>query len=145
GNPGANLTFKAQEKAKENAGRFIEKIGLKVKALEDDYTIPKERIENAQEQPDFSALLQKSIISAAQTESENKHDILSRLITKRLQTENESLLALSSRIACDVVIRISLDRSLLTNNSRFFHLPFSVFCFYHLFQLLQSGNRTLYK
>jgi len=31
--PGANLTFKAQEKAKENAGRFIEKIGLKVKAL----------------------------------------------------------------------------------------------------------------
>jgi pimeloyl-CoA synthetase len=41
--PGANLTFKAQEKAKENAGKFIEKIGLKVKALEDDYTIPKER------------------------------------------------------------------------------------------------------
>lgn len=94
---------KAQEKAKENAGRFIEKIGLKVKAMENDHTIPKERIENAQEQPDFSALLQKSIISAAQTGSESKHDILARLITERLQTENESLLALSSRIACDVV------------------------------------------
>lgn len=94
---------KAQEKAKENAGKFIEKIGMKVKAMEDDHTIPKEKIEHAQEQPDFSALLQKSIISAAQTESENKHDILSRIITERLQTENESLLALSSKIACDVV------------------------------------------
>lgn len=94
---------KAQDKAKENAGHFIEKLGRNIKVIEDSRTISKDKIENAQEQPDFSALLQKSIINAAQTESEEKHDILARIITERLQANNESLLALSTRIACEVV------------------------------------------
>jgi hypothetical protein len=92
-----------QKKATENSMEFLNELAQKVKQLEESKQLSKEKIESAQDHPDFSALLQKALLTSAQTESKDKHIILARLVSERLKSEPESILALASKMACDAI------------------------------------------
>lgn len=93
----------AQQKATDNTMDFLNELAQKVKHLEDSKQIPKDKIESAQDHPDFSAMLQKALLTSAQTDSKDKHIILARLVSERLKSEPESILALGSKMACDAI------------------------------------------
>jgi len=51
--------------------------------------------------------MQKALISAASTDNDDRHEILSELIAQRLTAEADDLEALSGAAACDVVLALS--------------------------------------
>lgn len=99
----ANHQEKAREKAEENSGEFLKKLGERVAQLERSKVMSEETLAAAQEEPDFSVVLHKAILSAAQTNSESKHDLLARLVAERLQASPESLVSVASKMACDAI------------------------------------------
>jgi len=60
------------KKATENTMEFLNELAQRVKQLEDSGQIPKDKIETAQDHPDFSAMLQKALLTSAQTENKDK-------------------------------------------------------------------------
>jgi len=101
---------KAQEKAQQNTLDFIEQLAQKVKTLEEQGEQYKEIINESLSQPDFSTLLQKAVISSAQTEDKQKHELLARLVADRLTKESESLFSLTSQLACDAISRMNIKQ-----------------------------------
>lgn len=99
----ANHQEKAREKADENSADFLKKLGERVAQLEESKAMSEEALASAQEEPDFSVVLHKAIISAAQTNNHSKHDLLARLVAERLQANPESLLSVASKMACDAI------------------------------------------
>jgi len=99
----ANHRQNAQKEASKNAASFLKKVADNVKIIEDSGETPRETIESAQDHPDFSVLLQKAIIASAQTENSDKHTLLARLVTERLKARPETILSLSSKMACDAI------------------------------------------
>lgn len=103
----------AQQKATENSIDFLNELAQKVKQLEDSNQISKEKIDSAQDHPDFSALLQKALLTSAQTDSKDKHIILARLVSERLKSEPESILALGSKMACDAISYATVNQLMI--------------------------------
>lgn len=103
----------AQQKATDNTMDFLNELAQKVKRLEDSKQIPKGKIESAQDHPDFSAMLQKALLTSAQTDSKDKHIILARLVSERLKSKPESILALGSKMACDAISYATVNQLLI--------------------------------
>ncbi|MDR1516674.1 MAG: hypothetical protein LBS52_01000 [Dysgonamonadaceae bacterium] len=103
----------AQQKATENTMDFLNELALKVKALEASNQVPKEVIDAAQNHPDFTALLQKALLTSAQTDSKDKHTVLARLVSERLKSKPESILALGSKMACDAVAYATVNQLMI--------------------------------
>lgn len=103
----------AQKKATENTMEFLNELAQKVKQLEDSGQIPKDKIETAQDHPDFSAMLQKALLTSAQTENKDKHTILARLVSERLKSEPESILALGSKMACEAISYATVNQLMI--------------------------------
>lgn len=99
----ANHQEKAREKAEENSADFLKKLGKRVSELEKSRQVSEEALITAQEHPDFSVVLQKAMLSAAQTDSEEKHELLSRLVAERIQASPESMLSMASKMASDAI------------------------------------------
>lgn len=93
----------AQKQATENSKDFLNELAQRVKQLEDQKTVSKEKIDQAQDHPDFSAFLQKALLTSAQTDSKDKHKLLARLVSERLTSEPESVFSLASKMACDAL------------------------------------------
>lgn len=93
----------AKAKAKENSKDFLNKLAEKIDILEKEKEENKEKINQALSNPDFSILLQKAMLSSAQTENTSKHELLSRLISDRLIRNSESIHALTAKLACDAI------------------------------------------
>lgn len=103
----------AQKKATENTLDFLNELAQKVKQLEESKQISAERINSAQDHPDFSALLQKALLTSAQTDNKDKHIILARLVSERLKAKPESILALGSKMACDAISFATVDQLMI--------------------------------
>lgn len=103
----------AQQKATENTMDFLNELAQKVKQLEESKQISQEKINSAQDHPDFSALLQKAFLTSAQTDNKDKHVILARLVSERLKTEPESILALGSKMACDAISYATVNQLMI--------------------------------
>ncbi|MFC1954865.1 LPO_1073/Vpar_1526 family protein [Chloroflexota bacterium] len=101
---------KAKEKAQQNTVDFIEQLAQRVKTLEEQDEQNKTIIDESLSQPDFSTLLQKAVISSAQTEDKQKHEFLARLVTDRLSQSSESLFTLTSQLACDAISRLNISQ-----------------------------------
>ena len=93
----------ALKKATENSKDFLNQLAQEIKHLEDQRTVSKEKIDQAQDHPDFSAFLQKALLTSAQTDSKDKHKLLARLVSERLASEPESVFSLASKMACDAL------------------------------------------
>lgn len=103
----------AQEKATENTMNFLNELAQKVKLLEESKQVSKEKIYSAQDHPDFTVVLQKALLTSAQTENKDKHIILARLVSERLKSEPESILALSSKMACDAISYATINQLMI--------------------------------
>jgi hypothetical protein len=98
-----NHDIKAEEEAQNNKNEFLNYLAEKIKVLEESSQIMKEKIDTALEKPDLAIMLRRAMLTAAQTKSKEKHEILARLVADRLTVESESILALASKIACDAI------------------------------------------
>lgn len=99
---------RAREEAEQNSLDFLNQLAERVKTLEQQGEQHKKTIEDSLNHPDFSVLLQKAIISSAQTDDKQKHELLARLVSDRLTKGSESLFALSSKLACDAVSMLNV-------------------------------------
>ena len=99
----ANHGAKAKEKAKKNSLEFLSELAKKVGDLEKKDEKNKKLIEEALSNPDFSILLQKAILSSAQTENKQKYELLARLVSDRLAVDPESIYSLTSKLAVDAI------------------------------------------
>lgn len=98
-----NHRDRARSAAEENSAQFLQKLGIRLERLEKTGQVSSVEIEVSLDHPEFSVVLQKALLSAAQTENVQKHELLSTLVASHLQAKPESLLALVTKIACDVV------------------------------------------
>lgn len=97
-----------QRKAQENAQRFIQRLAKRVERLEADLPTGEEyRIGQALDEPSTSLLIQKSLISAAVTDNDDRHQILTELIAQRLAANADDMISLVGAAACDVVGALS--------------------------------------
>jgi hypothetical protein len=99
----ANHGEKAQLKAKENSLKFLKELAEQIKELEAAHTIKKKDINSAMDHPQFSILLQKSILNSAQTDDTEKRALLARLVAERLKYSADSTYSLASKIASDAI------------------------------------------
>ena len=104
---------KSQQNATENSIDFLNELAQRVKLLEENKQIKQEQIKQAQDHPDFSAMLQKALLTAAQTDSSDKHKLLARLVSERMKVQSESILALDSKMACDAISYATVNQLML--------------------------------
>ncbi|MEW5980717.1 MAG: LPO_1073/Vpar_1526 family protein [Acidobacteriota bacterium] len=95
----------AQEKARENAAKFVHQLAIRISGLERMHSLDQEKVSNEQRNPQFSFVLQQTIINAARTCEPEKHDLLARLVADRLTTSSETTFALASDMASDAIVR----------------------------------------
>lgn len=96
--------------ATNNSIDFLNELAERVKKIEESSIIPKSQIETAQDHPDFSALLQKALLTSAQTSIKEKHILLARLVSERLKSKPETTLSLASKMACDAISYASITQ-----------------------------------
>lgn len=101
---------KAIEKAQLNSLEFLSDLAKRVKNLEKQGVQQKKIIEDSLNHPDFSVLLQKAMMSSAQTEDKQKHELLARLVSDRLTKDSDSLFTLTNQTACDAIPRINANQ-----------------------------------
>lgn len=94
---------KAIAQAQANSADFLNDLAQRIKVLEDRGAISKQDIETAQEHPDFSVALQKAMLTAAQTDDKQKHQLLARTLSERLGATPEGLRAMASKMALDAI------------------------------------------
>jgi len=95
----------AQEQAHENAAKFVHQLAVRVAVLEKQQTLEQEKVSDTQRHPQFSCLLQQTILNAAKTNDDDKLDLLARLVAARLASSAETTVALASDLASDAITR----------------------------------------
>lgn len=95
----------ARKQARQNAADFVRQLAAAIKALENEHRISEAELEAEGRHPQFSALLQRSVLNAAETNDSTKHELLARLVATRLQSRAETTLALASQLATDAIAR----------------------------------------
>jgi hypothetical protein len=102
--------IQSEEQAKVNGLDFLTELASRIKLLEESNVVSKERIESAQDRPDFSALLKKALLNSAETSSNEKHKLLATVVAEKLKSSEESTLSLASKIACDAISGASINQ-----------------------------------
>jgi hypothetical protein len=95
----------AREQARENAAKFVHQLAVRVAELEKHHILKQENVSDTQRDPQFSSLLQQTILNSAKTSDDKKHDLLARLVAARLASQSETTLALASDLASDAITR----------------------------------------
>jgi hypothetical protein len=97
-----------KEKARQNLQNFVYRLAKRVELLEAELPpSQKDVFSGALDQPDLSLLIQKCLVSAAATDNDDRHSILSELIAQRLTADADDMIALVGGAACDVVGSLS--------------------------------------
>ena len=97
-----------QEKAEKNLQNFVNRLAKRVEQLEADLPIDQRGVfEDALNHPSSSLLMQKAMVSAATTENDDRHTILSELIAQRLTAGADDMVALVGGASCDVINSLS--------------------------------------
>ncbi|MCK8518531.1 LPO_1073/Vpar_1526 family protein [Methanoculleus sp. 7T] len=115
---------KVQAKAQENAQNYLDRLAQRVERLEKEYPSAKSLIDEALDHPGTALLIQKALISAAATDNETRHALLTELIAQRLTAEPEDNIALIGSAACDVIGSLSTRQiQTLGVMARVFYIP----------------------
>jgi hypothetical protein len=97
-----------QAQAQINLQNFLYRLAKRVEQLEAELpTAQRGVFEDALSHPGSSLLMQKAMISAAVTENDDRHTILSELIAQRLTAGANDMIALVGTASCDVVNALS--------------------------------------
>jgi hypothetical protein len=98
---------RAVEKAKDNSKDFLNKLAEKVAQLEERQQVDRAIIDHALEEPSFGVILQKALIGSSQTESQEKHELLAKLVAMKLDAPQESLRSVFAPLACEAVTHLT--------------------------------------
>jgi hypothetical protein len=98
---------RAFEKAIDNSKDFLNKLVTKVAQLEEQQQVDRAIIDRALEEPSFGVILQKALIGSAQTESPQKHELLAKLVVRKLDAPQESLRSMVAPLACEAVTHLT--------------------------------------
>lgn len=98
----------AMKKAEINYENFVMRLAKRVDQLESDLP-PKEKLkfEEALKSPDTTYLIRSACISASITDNDDRHSILSELISQRMLAGTDDLIALVGQSASDIVNHLS--------------------------------------
>ena len=97
-----------QAKARANAENFLERLARRVERLEAELPVAQRGVfTEALEHPSTSFLVQRAFTSAATTDNDDRHAILSELIAQRLTADADDMVALTGSAACDIVSALS--------------------------------------
>lgn len=97
-----------QAAAQENARRFLIRLAQRVERLEAELPVDgKQILDNALSDPGTSLVMRRALVSAAATNSDDRHQILADLIAQRLNADPDDLVALAGGAACDVVCALT--------------------------------------
>lgn len=99
-----------QKKASENSLSFLNELAKKVQLLEEENKISRLKLEEVQDQPDFSSILQKAILSSSVSESKEKHIVLADLVAKRILAESDSVFSMASKLACESIEYLTVNQ-----------------------------------
>jgi hypothetical protein len=64
-------------------------------------------IDRPLEEPSFGVILQKALIGSSQTESQEKHELLAKLVAMKLAAPQESLRSVVAPLACEAVTHLT--------------------------------------
>ena len=95
----------AQKQARENAANFVYQLAIRIAVLEKHHILDQDIVSETQRHPQFSSLLQETILNASKTNDDNKHDLLARLVAVRLTSNAETTVSLASEMASDAITR----------------------------------------
>ena len=98
---------RAVEKAKDNSKDFLNKLAVKVAQLEEQQQVDRAMIDRALEEPGFGVILQEALIASSQTESQEKHELLAKLVAMKLDAPQESLRSVVAPLACEAVTHVT--------------------------------------
>jgi hypothetical protein len=97
----------ALAKAEGNIASFVGRLRVMVGTLVEEGEVSPQAAERALDNPDLALLVTDAVLAAAQTESQQKHDLLARLVAERLASKPDDLLSLVSKRACDTIPALS--------------------------------------
>jgi hypothetical protein len=92
--------------AQNNAANFFGQVNIYLEGQQQIEGI-EDKTKQALADPDYTDLLQEAVLGAARTNSEQKHELLARLVTDRLTAEPDSLRNLAAHMACNAVPQLS--------------------------------------
>ncbi len=91
-------------RSEHNFVNFVKRLAKRVENLEAELDDPGKAVyDEALRDPETSLLLQKAFVSAAVTDNDDRHIVLSELIAQRLTAGADDMVALIGQAACDIV------------------------------------------
>lgn len=105
----ASHQAKVTERAAANTSDFLNRLAEKVCKLEEEKSIDRAVVDSVLQDPSYSLLLQKSILSAAESSSGTKHDLLSRIVSERIRHQEEDFFSLCAPLAIEAIARCTKD------------------------------------
>ncbi len=93
----------AMQHAVVNVNDFLNELGARIQKMEESNLALRERIASAMEHPDYSVLMQRAVLAAAQTDERDKHILLAQLVSERLRVDEDTTLARTSHLACEAI------------------------------------------
>lgn len=99
----------AKAKAEENVASFSRALDNDIKqrlsvASDQDTNV---RITGNLNDPDFAYLIRQATVASGRTSNQEKHKLLARAVTERLLSKPDSLVALASTLACEIIPNLS--------------------------------------
>lgn len=95
----------ARGQAQANAADFVQMLTDRVRTLEEERAIDATKVAEAERHPQFSALLQDTLLGAAQTDDKQKHALLADVVALRLASGAETTASLAAPLAASAVAR----------------------------------------
>lgn len=96
-----------RQAAYENALKMANHLADRMSDLERSQQITRQAIQLAFNQPAIHNLMRIALIESAQTDSEEKHALLARLVADRLTSESEGTRALASEMAAQAIAHMT--------------------------------------
>lgn len=93
-----------REQAEKNATAFVQALAERVAKLEERKGLTTQLVDENQKHPQFSRILQQSLLNAAETSDGDKHKILANLVAARLVAKSETTHALAVKLAADAIV-----------------------------------------
>jgi hypothetical protein len=101
---------KAQQEAIANAMTMVDGLRARLAIVEEavgSAAEERQRVNDTYEGADFSYTLRQALLTAARTDSELRHEVLSRAVVERLIAASDSTQAVASALAVEALARLS--------------------------------------
>ena len=98
---------KVQTEAQTRADQMTEETAKQLAAFQAEDPSVKAKVEANADEPDAVAAAKEALVAAARTPSSDKHLLLGRAVASRLCAESESLLAIASDMAIELVPKLT--------------------------------------